>query len=124
MERGAARTTTTGLSGGALLLALSFGALSAGCTVVQISEAPGATRIQRHVGFVSIDFPDQSRAAVVETRGFGLVRSPFGFAAGLTHQSIATLDDECRIVLWVEDAKQVAKLVAMVGERNDVCIEQ
>lgn len=70
---------------------------------VRIEARDGEVKVLQHLGFLRIE-PQSSRKEVVgELRGFGVVSTPMGLAAGYTRQRWAAIGPECRVVLWLGD---------------------
>lgn len=96
--------------------------LLGGCAQVSIESGPGQARLERHWGVLAISFPDNKASHVVQVRSLGLTQSPLGWSAGYTHQSWASLDQDCRLVIWVSEDAHLATARQLANSNNKVCV--
>jgi hypothetical protein len=108
-------------SWGSLLAGLTVVALS-GCTVVEIADSEGATRIERRLGFASITVEPTQNPVVARLRSFGLASTPLGFTAGYAAHQLAALGEDCRVVFWVEREQQLRALERPAATLSEACI--
>jgi hypothetical protein len=94
----------------------------AGCTVVEITDSQGTTRIERRAGIASIIIQPNADAVVARVRAFGLASTPFGFTAGYAAQQFAMLGKDCRVVFWVEAAEHLTALDDLAAVLDDICV--
>lgn len=104
------------LVGGITVMAFSS------CTVVELSESEGATRIERRVGFTSITIQPAGDAVVARVTSLGLVNTPLGFTAGYGMQQFAVLGEDCRAVFWVESKQHIEALEKLTANLEDICL--
>lgn len=94
--------------------ALCTACLGAGCTTVHVHPLGDASvQTSTHLGFMRITLATGERGAVIYTsRGLGAAGTPTGFTLGLWRETTALLatQSDCRAVLWVDDAAQVAEI--------------
>ena len=102
------------------LAGLALIALS-GCTVIEIADSEGATRIERRLGFASITVEPTRDAVVARLRSFGLANTPLGFTAGYAAHQLAALGEDCRVVFWVDREQQVRSLERLAATLSEVC---
>lgn len=93
------------------------------CAVIRIEGDDGTVRVERQLGFVSVNFAPEQRAALADVTALGIIRTWDGLTVGYyAGQVVALPPDDCRIVVWVEDPAQVAQLRDMLKGRVDVCV--
>jgi hypothetical protein len=93
-----------------------------GCTIIEIADSDGATRIERRVGFTSITVRPTREAVVARLRSFGLANTPLGFTAGYAMHQLAALGTDCRVVFWVESEQEIQALKKLAPTLREVCI--
>lgn len=104
--------------------------LLAGCANVHIHNIGDATTVRhRQFGLISLTLsPGHTGATLVQTSGFGAVRTPTGASIGFWKETLALLGNEsdCRAVIWVEDSSQIAEIQRILREAgrslNNLCI--
>lgn len=96
-------------------------ALLSGCATVRIETNNELVRIERHWGVLTLEIVEPKKIQVVEVIAFGMIRSPFGWSAGYSHQTWAALGPECRLVLWVSDPEQIEIAKQLAFSTNRTC---
>lgn len=100
-------------------LCLALGA----CTTVQIGASPDAVTVERHFGVLQVTVTDPQRAYVASVSGLGLLDTPAGFTAGYAHHTwVRGETDDCRVVLWIERASELAAAEALLKQYPSLCI--
>ena len=93
-----------------------------GCTTVHIKSSPESVRVERHLGVLSLQIREPQAANVTELHGFGITRTPSGWAFGYTSQAWATLGPDCRFVLWVSTTEELAGARELASAHKDICV--
>lgn len=92
------------------------------CTVVEIHSGDGQVRIERHLGFVSLELPPDAPSRVVRLTGVGLVSLGFDTTLGYADATLVTLGSECRLLVWIDRPDQIEHLRSLVGATEDLCM--
>jgi hypothetical protein len=92
-----------------------------GCTTIRIVDGDNTTRIETRFGFVAIYLQPDVDSVVTEARCLGIIKSPAGFAIGYSNQEIAALSDSCKVVLWIQNDRQLEQFRELVGDMESVC---
>lgn len=111
---------------GLLCSALSF----TGCTTVHVHPiGDAAVKVSSHVGLARITLAPGERGAVIySSRGVGAASTPTGFTFGAWRETTAVLAarSDCRAVLWIDDASQVAEVERLLrasgSSLTSVCV--
>jgi hypothetical protein len=106
----------------AATLLLSLVALVCGCTTIRVESADDHVRIVRHFGVLAVSVGEPTTSHVAEVTGVGLVRSPWGWSAGYTHQSWAAIGPECRLVIWASTSDQHETARRLADPRTGICV--
>jgi len=112
-----ARPTAARLAA-ALTLAIALSA----CTVVRVYGDDGGVSIDRTLGFASLSFADRGAPVLAEVRSLGVSRSPLGFQAGWSAQSIALIPTDCRVVFWIDEPSALASLRDEIRTVKNACV--
>lgn len=105
-----------------VVASLALAVACAGCTVIEISDSKGATRIERTFGFATITIQPNPESVVAKVRSFGVADTPFGFTAGYAAQDFAAVGEDCRVILWLKNTRQLSALKSLVADLNHVCV--
>lgn len=95
-------------------------ALLAACTTVSIT-GNGETRIERQFGVVNLTLSPTTQAMVAEITSLGVQTGPMGVTAGFGRLRLAALPQDCRLMVWIETAAEIAEVRRMLGDSKDVC---
>ena len=76
--------------------------LSAGCMTVRVEAGPNDVKIERHWGYLRLDFATPDQMLVAQASGLGLITSPTGTTLGYSRQRFAALGPRCHVVLWID----------------------
>lgn len=105
--------------------AVALAVLGAGlgaCTTVHIGASPDAVHIERRFGVLQVKVVDPHRAYVAEATGVGLIDTPAGFTAGYaTHTWVRGETDDCRLVLWIDNAAALKPVQDLLKQHPDLC---
>lgn len=107
----------------ALLPALCV--LLGGCAVVNVhSSSNGDVEVTRGFGIVSVAVSPKAGAVIVESSGFGAMRSAEGSVLGYRSSTLAALPPEgCRLVIWIQTDEQLRELDSLVRAHGaDLCV--
>ena len=92
------------------------------CTTVYIGASPDAVNIERRLGVLQVKVIDSHRAYVAEVAGVGLLDTPAGVTAGYArHTWVRGETDDCRVVLWIEDAAGLKTLENLLKQYPTLC---
>jgi hypothetical protein len=89
---------------------------------VEIHSADGQVRIERHLGFVSIELPPEIASRVVHLKGVGLVSIGFATTLGYADTTLVTLGTECRLLVWIDNAQQIDQLHSVLPDTGNLCV--
>lgn len=103
-------------------LALPFLAGLPGCTTVRIESAAHEVHIERHWGVLAVSLSEPEASHVAEVTGLGLVRSPWGWSAGYTHQTWAALGPQCRLVIWASTPDHLETAARLADPKAGICV--
>lgn len=92
------------------------------CSTVTIEEADGTVRIERHLGFVSIQPVPAEMAQVVSLTGLGLVGFQGDLIVGFHRAEFAALPRRCHLLLWIEEGAQLEYLRDTLKQMEQVCV--
>lgn len=104
------------------LLSLVFALAASGCASVRIESASGEVRIEQRWGVLGVVVDGSAKSHVAELRSLGIASTPMGWSAGITRQSWASLGPECRLVIWVSEAKHLEAARRLQASTNGVCV--
>lgn len=100
----------------AVLLSLS------GCATVRIEGEDGSVRVERQFGLLSVQLVPENASVFAQTKALGVMRTWDGVTMGYYNGSVVGLSgNDCRIVVWVEDAAQVQRLRELLRGNPDIC---
>lgn len=121
-KRTAIRQPEPERSGRTVRYVLLFGlGILTSCTTIEIRSGEEGVRLERRLGFASVEFHPHAEPVVARVRALGIRNTPFGFGIGYADETIAALPAECRLVLWVEREEQIELLGELLGDVKDVC---
>jgi hypothetical protein len=92
--------------------------------VVEVHSGDGQVRIERHLGFVSLELPPDAPSRVVRLTGVGLVSLGFDTTVGYADATLVTLGYDCRLLVWIDNPGQLDHLRSLVGTTDDICIAE
>lgn len=95
--------------------------LAAGCTSVYVQEADGQVRVVRKAGLVSVEFPEGDNLRVTEINGIGVASTPDGISIGYFDGSFLSSNTECKMVLWVANAKDLEWIKRHLKDNKEIC---
>lgn len=93
-----------------------------GCTMIRIEAADDAVRIERHWGVLSLEIVEPKAIQVAEVTALGIIQSPFGWSAGYSHQTWASLGPECRLVIWVSSPEHIEMARELANSPAGACV--
>jgi hypothetical protein len=64
----------------------------------------------------------ESDAAIGNVRSFGASRTPLGFALGYSSQSFVIDNENCRLVVWIENDVEATALMESLSGIDNVCV--
>lgn len=102
----------------ALLLLLSFSS----CTVIEITHSDGEISIERNFGFSVVNIAPDSGATISKISSLGFNVNPLGYSIGMNRQVLATMDNNCRMMLWVDENTDIQLLESVIRDVDTVCI--
>lgn len=107
-----------------LRLYLSIVLCCSGCTTIEITDRDGSVRVERNFGIVTISPEPNSSVITAKVSGFGYVTSPLGHSLGYSKQTVTIANDQCRLIVWVDEKTDREKLSEELQMINGVCISQ
>jgi hypothetical protein len=101
---------------------LAIAGLCSACTLVEIHSGDGQVRSERHLGFVALELPPDTTSRVVHLTGLGIIRTGFETTVGYADVMVATLGDDCRLLVWIDTKDQIDHLHRLVPDSDNLCI--
>ncbi|MCB1905869.1 MAG: hypothetical protein KDH15_00740 [Rhodocyclaceae bacterium] len=92
-----------------------------GCTTLRIEAGGEQVKVERHWGTLVVRVSGDG-AHAAQLRSFGISDTPVGLTAGFASQSWLHFPvDDCRVVLWIENAAELAAAREWVEGHPQVC---
>lgn len=92
-----------------------------GCTTLRIETGEGQVKVERHWGMLVVRVGSEAPHAAQLT-SLGISNTPLGFTAGFASQTWLHMPgDDCRVVLWIDSAAQLAAAKAWIEAQPQVC---
>ena len=91
------------------------------CARIEIREADGQLKIERHFGVISIRLEPGTAAQVVESNGIGVMSDGRALVVGYFDSHLALLGSDCRVVLWIEEREHLVTAHELFGGDTEVC---
>lgn len=103
-------------------LLVAFGVSA--CTSITIVDREDKTRIERSVGFATIELHPSTEAVIAEVTALGYHGGPMGASIGFQHSFITALPnaEKCRLIVWLRDSTENALLTRHLGLQKDLCV--
>lgn len=93
-----------------------------GCTTISVVDQGGKVSVSRSFGAVKIELDPGEKTTLAEITGIGYLSGPLGTTFGFSKSSFAAFGENCKLILWVNDTKQVQQLKNMLINPNNLCI--
>lgn len=92
------------------------------CTTIKIVDSNGSVIIERNFGVSSIGIAPDAGAVTAKVISLGYSASPLGYSIGYSKQIVASSDDSCRVIIWVDEKVNVDELKKQLKSVNSACI--
>jgi hypothetical protein len=91
------------------------------CAVVRTVDHQGATQTQYAFGPI-LNIGAESDKAIGNVRSFGLSRTPLGVSLGYSSQQFVIDNEDCRLVVWIENEVEAQALMESLNKMDNVCV--
>jgi hypothetical protein len=94
------------------------------CTTISITEPDGSVIVEKSFGFASISPGADTSVITAKATSFGYISSPLGYSIGYSKQTVTTANDNCRIIVWIDEKINNEAFLVELKKIENVCISK
>ncbi len=98
--------------------------LQSGCTQVTIMKGGEVVNVERHWGILGVTVQQTAESSVIDVRGLGFVGSPLTNSIGYHRGTFASLEQDCRLIIWIEKRGDIADITHLLEENGGSALFQ
>jgi hypothetical protein len=106
------------------ILLITISVSCSACTTISITESSGNVIVERSFGFAKISPVADTSVITAKATSFGYISSPLGYSIGYSKQTVTTANDDCRIIVWVDEKIDSEEFLTELKKIENVCVSK